>query len=147
MAYCSLEDLKKYLPSQVIEELTDDDGLGEIQEEIVDQAIADAQVIIDGYCRGRYPDTMTDADVPAMITGIAVKMTAYNLYSRRLDLTKPETITKDYQFSLSTLTKIQAGKINPWPVASNPTVFITNKDDDDRVFTPTVWESYYNGIN
>jgi len=147
MAYTDLTALKKYLPADVIEQLTDDDGLGDIQEEIVNEAISAAQVTIDGYCRGRYPDTMTDANVPAMITDIATKMTAYNLYSRRLMLTKPETVSDDYKYCLSTLGKIQSGKISPWPVASNPTVFVTNKDDDDRVYTPTVWESYYNGIN
>ena len=146
MAYCSLSDLKKYLPAKVIEQLTDDDGVGEIQEEVVDEAISAAQVTIDGFVRGRYPDEMADANVPAMITDIATKMTAYNLYARKLITTLPETISKDYSFCINTLKMIQSGKISPWPVADNPVIFKTNKDSDDKIYSSTVWDTYPTGL-
>lgn len=140
--YTTLTNLKKYLPGNVIEQLTDDAGVGEIQGEIVDEAIANAQVTIDAYCRGRYPSEMDDDDVPDLIVDIATKLTAYNLYSRRLITTLPDTITNDYKYCISMLKQIQSGKINPWPAADEPIVFVSNCDSTSRIFNSTVWDTY-----
>jgi len=147
MGYCSLTDLKKYMPANIIEQLTDDDGIGEINEEVVNNAISQAQVTIDGFCRGRYPAEMSDSDVPDMINDICTKLTAYILYQRRLITTLPETIKDGYKYSISTLKQIQSGAISPWPVASNPVVFKSDKTSSDRIFSRTVWDSYFDGIS
>lgn len=144
--YCSLTDLKKYMPSKVIERLSDDEGVGEIQTEVVDEAISKAQTTIDGFVRGRYPDEMADVNVPDMINDICVKLAAYNLYARTLITTLPDTISKDYQYCIMMLKQIQSGKISPWAVADNPVIFKSNKDSDDKIYTSTVWETYPTGL-
>ena len=135
------------MPQQVIEQLTDDDGVGEIQTEVVDDAINQADNLIDGFCRGRYPADMDDADVPELINDLSVKLTAYKLYSRKLITTLPDTISKDYQYCMMQLKAIQSGKLSPWPVASNPTVFVTNKASTDKIYTDAQWGTYYDGLN
>ncbi len=130
------------MPAQVIEQLTDDDVIGEINTEIVNEAIAAAQETIDGFVRGRYPADMDDDDVPEQITDICTKLTAYNLYRRTLAETLPEPIRIDYKYCMSQLKLIQEGKINPWPVASEPVIFKTNKTSSDRIYTSTVWAGY-----
>lgn len=140
--YSNLTILKSYLPSSTIEQLTDDDNIGEIQDDIVNEAIANAQVTIDGYCRGRYPADMDDDDVPDLITDITTKLTAYNLYRRRLITTLPETISKDYAFCLTTMRAIQSGKISPWPAADEPVIIKTNKTAASTIYNQAVWDTF-----
>jgi len=147
MAYSDLQDLLKYMPRKVIEQLTDDDNIGDINEEIVDDIISQSDNLIDSFCRGRYPVEMDDADVPDMINDLSVKLTAYKLYARRLITTLPETIAKDYQYCMTQLKAIQSGKLSPWPVASNPVVFVTNKTSTDKIYNSTVLDTYYDGLN
>lgn len=140
--YADISDLKKYMPAFVIEQFTDDDSIGEINVVIVNEAIDRAQKLIDGFLKGRYPDDMADADVPELITDICVKLTAYNLYSRKLITTLPDTIKMDYQYCLKQLKAIQSGKITPFPAIDEPVIFKTNKVSTDRVYTSDVWSTY-----
>lgn len=142
MAYTSLAELKKYMPATQIEQLTDDHGTGSIVTEIVDEAIAQAQKLIDAHLKGRYPDDIADVDVPALIQDIATKLTAYNLYRRKLFETLPESISKDYKYCIKTLEKIQAGKLTPFPEADEPTVIKTNKTSASRIYDSTLWATY-----
>ena len=130
------------MPPEIIRQLTDDSGSGVIDEAIVDELIDMAQKFIDGFLQGRYPADMDDEDVPAMITDICTKVTAYNLYRRKLQLTLPETIVEDYKFAVKQLTKIQEGKISPFVTASEPAVVVTNKTSLTRDYTSTVWDTY-----
>jgi phage gp36-like protein len=142
MAYTNITNLRKYMPPETIRQLTDDSGSGVIDTDIVDEMIDQAQKFIDGFLQGRYPADMDDADVPAMITDICTKLTAYNLYRRKLQLTLPETISKDYSLCVKTLNKIQEGKISPFPTANEPAVIVGNKVATDRDYTSTVWDTY-----
>lgn len=142
MAYTDGENLKRYMPYQVIEQLTDDDLIGEINSDIVDDAIEMAEQFIDGFLKGRYPDDIDDDDVPELITDIATKLTSYNLYRRKLITTLPESIKMDYKFCITQLKAIQTGKISPFPATDEPVIFRTNKTSTDRVYTSDVWSTY-----
>lgn len=142
MAYTSLIELKKYMPATIIQQLTDDHGAGQIAVEIVTDAISQAEKMIDGFLRGRYPAEIATDDVPDLIQDIATKLTAYNLYRRKLQTTLPEAISKDYKFCLETLKRIQDGKLTPFESVSEPAVILTNKTSDDRTYTPAVWATY-----
>ncbi|RLJ09033.1 MAG: hypothetical protein DRP15_04300 [Candidatus Aenigmatarchaeota archaeon] len=143
MAYTTLALLKRYMPENKIMELTDDDGIDEISEEIVNEMIDQAQTIIDSYCRGRYPVDMSDDDVPELIQDIATKLTAYKLYARRLITTLPETLSRDYKYCIDMLKQIQSGKINPWPIANNPVIFWSNKTSSDKIYTRALLNTYW----
>lgn len=142
MAYTNLTNLKKYMPIQDIQQLTDDQGIGEIQTEVVDDAIDQAQQLIDSFMKGRYPDDIPDDEVPELITDIATKITSYNLYRRTMIRTLPDPIKMDYQMCIKMLKGIQSGKISPFPADDEPTIFVTNKTDSDRIYTSNVWSQY-----
>jgi phage gp36-like protein len=142
MAYVTIIELKKYLPEQTIMQLTDDENVGQICQEIVDEAIANAQALIDVYMRGRYPAEIADADVPPFIADMTAKVACYNLYRRKISLTMPEVITNEYKDCLSMLRDIQSGKVTPFPVVSEPTVIICNRTDVDKDFSESVWDTY-----
>jgi phage gp36-like protein len=122
--YSDLIALKKYMPEQVILQLSDDNNVGSICEEIVDDAIGQGQRFIDGYLRGRYPAGMADADVPDLIKDICTTLACYNLYRRKLQTTLPEALSKEYSTAIQTLKDIQSGKITPFPTASEPVVIV-----------------------
>lgn len=140
--YCTLIDIKKYVPEHVVVQLTDDYGTNSIETEITDDAIDQAGNLIDTYMRGRYEAEMAEADVPAFINDMAVKISVYNLYRRKLSLTMPDAIYTDYKNCLQMLKDIQAGKLTPFPSTSEPTVIRSNKTSSSRTYSSTVWNSY-----
>jgi len=143
MAYSTLLDLKKYMVAETIMQLTDDSNTGEIDTLVVDDAIFQADTMIDSFLRGRYPVEITVAgDIPAMISDISTKLSAYNLYRRKLQLTLPEALSKDYKYCIDMLKEIQSGKISPFPTISEPTIIITNKTAEDKQYSPTLWGTY-----
>lgn len=143
MAYTTLENLKKYLPEHIIVQLTDDHNTNTIETEITDDAISQAQVLIDTYMRGRYPYEMDDDNVPDFIQDIATKIACYNLYRRKLSLTMPDQIMQDYKDSLKMLKDIQSGKLTPWPAVKEPTVIRSNKTSSSRTYNSTVMSAYH----
>ena len=142
MAYTTLVNLKKYMPAEQIEQLTDDHGIGEIVTEIIDDAISSAQEEIDGYLKGRYPDNIEDADLPPLIIDIATKLAAYNLFGRKLMATIPPSIELKYKMSISQLKRIQSGKLTPFPEANEPSVILTNKTSASKVYNSDLWDTY-----
>ena len=142
-AYCSLTDLKKFIPEHVIVQLTDDYNTNTIETEITDDAINQAGNTIDVYMRGRYPADMDDdTPIPAFINDLAVKLACYNLYRRKLSLTMPDSINDCYKEAIQTLKDIQAGKVSPFPATQEPTIIASNKTSASRTYNATVWGSY-----
>ena len=141
--YTTLTRLKKYLDVNTIIQLTDDHNTKAIVQEIVDEKILMSTAEIDSYMRGRYPVEIDDIDdVPEMIQNICTILTADKLYQRRLALTLPPSIERDYKLVIQQLKDIQSGKISPYPAEDEPTVSISNKTSDDRTYTSTVWDTY-----
>jgi phage gp36-like protein len=140
--YSTISDLKKYMEPEIIRQLTDDNNTGEIDTKIVYDCINQADNLIDSFLRGRYPADMDFADVPGLISDISTKLAAYNLYRRKMQLTLPETISKDYKFCVDMLRDIQSGKVSPFPILSEPTIILTNKKAADKQYSPTLWGTY-----
>lgn len=107
-AYCTLEDLVKLLPEEMLIQLTDDTGVGAVDTEMVDESIETAGAEIDGWCKaGGY--VVPFDPVPSQIKKCAIDITIYNLYSRRVE-TIPETREKRYKMALELLKAIAARK-------------------------------------
>ncbi len=141
MPYCTLDDIKKHIPEDVLVELTDDESLGSINTTRVDQAIADADSEIDAYCGVRY--AIPFQTVPEIIRKISVDIAIYNLFSRsRLE---PPELRKDrYHQAIDTLKGIAKGTvsigIDPRPPAhSENTISISG---NDKLFTREKLEDY-----
>lgn len=133
MAYYSTEDdLKNYVPESQLIEITDDNNLGQIDEDKLTDALRRAQNYIDSFLRGRYDLPLTT--IPESIRDLSIKLSAYFLFKRSLLVTLPEPVKEDYEDATTYLKEIQKGKVNPFPLQDEPVFFKSNKTAADRVF-------------
>lgn len=107
--YCTLNDLKLAIDEARLLELTDDEGLGAINQARIDAAIGTAQGEVDGWLQERY-DVPLDP-VPALIKGACVDVALFHLYSRRME-TMPDVRIKRYDNAIKLLARIADGKIS-----------------------------------
>jgi phage gp36-like protein len=144
MPYCTLDDIKGQIPEANIIQLTDDEGLGVVNQSRVDKAISVADSIIDGYLRGRY--TLPLSTVPELIKTIAIDITVYKLYERGLELEMPEAMSNRYKNAIKLLDQIQKGlvKLGIESPETGPGQghYKTNKTTEDRIFTKTKLEGF-----
>ena len=134
MAYSAKSDILEQLDEAILIQLTDDDGIGAVDDDKVTRAIADADATIDAYCQGRYSIPLDP--VPDKMRQISVDLAVYNLYSRRGDAA-PETRKDRHKEAIRFLEKVSEGKISlgsstPSPETTGNSVDI---DQNDRIFT------------
>jgi len=109
MPYCTLDDLKLAIDEARLLELTDDEGLGVINQARIDAAIDTAQGEVDGYLQERY-DVPLDP-VPALIRGACMDVAIFHLYSRKME-TMPDVRSKRYDNAVKLLVRIAGGQIS-----------------------------------
>lgn len=109
MLYCSLSDITKAIPEDNLIQLTDDAGLGAVDNEKIMDAIEYAGQLIEGYLRGRYSVPLSPA--PELIKRIAVDMAIFHLYARRFELDMPEAMLQRRKECIRLLELIQQGKV------------------------------------
>jgi phage gp36-like protein len=78
MAYAAAADLIARYGEEELIQLSDRLGDGVMDAAVIDQALADAGAVIDGYLAGRY--TLPLAPVPAILTGYACDLARERLY-------------------------------------------------------------------
>ena len=142
MAYTTQADMIKASSRAVLIKLTDDNNTGDIVTEVIDWAIDTAQKEIDVYLKGRYPDDMEDADVPAYISDVCTTIALCKLYGKKLMLTMPEALKMQYKQAVSYLKDVQTGKITPFPAADEPDIIVGKKTSDDKIFNSTLMGTY-----
>lgn len=144
MPYCTLDDIKDRIPEANIIQLTDDEGLGAANQTRVDKAVTAADSVIDGYLRGRY--SLPLSTVPELIKTIAIDISVYKLYERRLELEMPEAMSSRYKNALKMLEQIQKGliKLGIESAETGPGQghYKTNITSDDRTFGKDVLEKF-----
>lgn len=139
MAYATLEDMKKLIPLESLMQLSDDEGLGAVNQSRVDEAIASADAEIDAYLGGRYAVPLA-GPVPDVIRKVSIDMAVYNLYSRRVEEMPPVRLER-YKSAVRMLESIAKGIVSlgvDAAVASpvNDTGGAeTNKETDTNVFS------------
>lgn len=137
MAYSVRDDIIDALPLDDLIALTDDDGLGMVNDAVLARAIADADSLIDAYCEGRYQLPLNP--VPAIIRRLSVDFAIYNLYSRRA-VDMPDGRSAAHKNGLEFLEKVAARQISlgaaggqaaetpvPGMVAGNDRLFSRNR--------------------
>lgn len=141
MAYTDYTELKKRLPAVIVKSLTDDLSQGKYDPDFVNQAIADADTLIDLYIGGRYVTPVVTP--PSIIEMYSCNITIKLLYERRMN-TLPEIILERFNQTMLALADIRAGKIDI-DAALNTTVspFASNKTADDKIFTSTELDKMY----
>lgn len=107
--YTSLSQLEKRINPQNILRLADDDIDGVADEQVINQAIADADAVIDAYLRNRYD--VPFSTVPDIIESISAVISINNLYARRKELIPDEHKTR-FEKAIELLEDIYRGKIN-----------------------------------
>ena len=81
MAYSTAEDIRKLIPESDLIQLTDDDGVGVVDEDVLTEAIDAADREIDAYLGARY--TVPLDPVPELIRNLSAQMAIWHLYGRR----------------------------------------------------------------
>ncbi len=142
--YCTIDDIKKLLPEELLIQLTDDEGLNRVNDARVDEAIAQAGAEIDSYCATKY--AVPFATVPPIVKKCSVDMAIYNLYSRRVEKT-PETRVDRYNNAVKLLSNIAKGVVSigadpaPTEQATGDQISGT-KEASDRVVTRSKMRGY-----
>lgn len=140
MDYCTIEDIETQTSTPTLIQLTSDDGQEEVDRVVAQEAILYSSTLIDGYLRGRYTLPL-DTHFP-LLRILAIDLSIYRLYTRRMRNEMPEVIENNYKNAIATLRDIQKGVItlqsenNSLETASfNAEEYKTNKDIIDRLFS------------
>lgn len=139
MDYCTIEDIETQTSTPTLIQLTSDDGQEEINRVVALEAILYSSTLIDGYLRGRYTLPL-NTHFP-LLRILAIDLSIYRLYSRRMRNEMPEVIETAYKNAISTLRDIQKGVItlqsgNDTLESSgfNAEEYKTNKNILDKLF-------------
>lgn len=105
MAYCTLAELTDRYGLNLLVSLSDraDVPTGLVDTDVIDQAIADADDLIDGYLAARY--SLPLAATPGLVRNLSLVLTGWNLH--RFDA--PEKLKADYAEAIRTLKSIAQG--------------------------------------
>lgn len=108
MPYTTLEELTKRYGTLLLTQLTDraEVATGQIDADVVAEAIADADAMIDGYVGGRYVLPMTA--VPPLLETVAKAIAIHKLHVYE----PAPKIEADYRDALATLKDISRGAIS-----------------------------------
>lgn len=144
--YITIDELKKSIPFAELIQLSNDEN--RLVEEIdltndtdacvvvINEAIADAETLINGYISQRYPVPL--ATVPQLLKTVCRDITNYNLRKRRNPDNISDSIEGVYKTAIKTLEAIRDNKLNigiEVPGASSTGTGIrTNKTSKSRIF-------------
>lgn len=142
--YCNVDDIKFLCPDADLIQLTNDDPTATtINTSNVNGAITNASELIDGFLRGRYNLPLPTAS--KIITKIAVDISIYELYRRRVSGNMPEQVAEAYKNAMKLLDKIQNGSVSlgyESNDAVSPCKIKINKTADDRLFSKDTLKLY-----
>jgi phage gp36-like protein len=108
MSYAAQADLTERFGEVELIQLTDraTPPAGEIDTDVVDRALADADAIIDSRIGGRYAVPLA-APLPADIVRVACDIARYLLH----DLGAPETVRQHYEDAIAWLGRVADGRL------------------------------------
>lgn len=139
MDYCTVEDIETQTSTPTLIQLTSDENNEEVNRAVALEAILYSSALINGYLRGRYSLPL-DTHFP-LLRILAIDISIYRLYSRRMRNEMPEVIETAYKNAISTLKDIQKGTItleseNDLFETSgfSASEYKTNKDILDKLF-------------
>ncbi len=91
--YATLSDLQAVLSPAELTQLTDDAGVGSVDQTVIDRALADAQAEVDGYVGTRHPVPLPSP--PPLVRRLTVDLAIWQLYNRRDLVTDARKIQAD----------------------------------------------------
>jgi phage gp36-like protein len=105
MSYAIKSDLETRFGADEILQLADRDGSGVVDVGVIEAALADADVEIDGYLAVLY--TLPLTPVPELVKRLSCDIARYRLWKDRAS----EQVRKGYEDSIDTLKRISAGTV------------------------------------
>lgn len=129
--YCTIENIKELIPSNLLEELTSGD------DSFIEKAISGASATIDAYLCGSY-DASEGLDSP-FLQAVAEKITVYNLYLVSACDDTPQIVISSYLEAISSLEKLAKGLLSAGNFDSSPkdrqSEIFVNKNASDKLFS------------
>ena len=116
MPYSTYADLIKVHDEQYLIQLSDDNGDGQADTPVIDEAIAKADAEINARVSNRYSVPLNP--VPALATSLSAILAIGALYSRR-GMEKPESVKDDVASVVRLLDRIGDGRAS-WGEATEP---------------------------
>jgi len=118
MAYCTLADIEKQIPEDILIQLTDDDRTGAVDSDIVDRAIEDADNEIDSFLSLRF--NLPLDSTPGFVRRMSVNLAICNMYAHRPHLEIPDSYKGRCDRDRGLLEKIAEGKLYPGSDSPDP---------------------------
>ena len=109
MSYATLPDLLGHMAESDLIDLTDDDAVNAIDQEVVDHVLADATAVVNSYC-GKY--ALPFDPVPDMARILCTDIAIFNLYARRPGHELPEAIKERYRKAMEHLRRAPHGRVD-----------------------------------
>lgn len=106
MAYCTLNDILDNIDEAELIRITDDADDGAVNEDVVDQAIAGADALVDSYLAARHSVPMDP--VPDIVSSLSCDIALYKICARRGRVA--ETYRTRYEDAVNFLKDAAAGK-------------------------------------
>ena len=170
MSYCTPIDIELQVGTAILVQLTNDNPeQNTIDQTVCEEVLIYSSTLIDGYLRGKYHLPLSsraclpainglasaDADdsspLPAsrfpLLRIIAIDLSIYRLYSRRIYTEIPETVLNAYKNAIKTLEDLKKGLITLQTEEENSVKssgeYRVNKTENDRVFNKRVMNIEY----
>ena len=146
MTYCNLNDIEIQIGTNSLIQLTNDDcNQQTVDTVVVEEALIYSSTLIDGYLRGKYLLPL-NTHFP-LLRVVAIDLSIYRLYSRRIYTDIPETISENYRNAIRTLEQLKKGVIT-LETDENTEVktsgeYRTNKTELDRLFSKRIMNFEY----
>lgn len=111
MRYCSLTDLQLAVPPQTLVWLSNDDTEATaVNAAVVEEAVRQAEELIDAHLRGRY--NLPLQPVPSIVKDVSVNLARHWLYARRPEGNDlPDAVTRTYKAAMTLLESVRDGKL------------------------------------
>ena len=144
--YCTPQDIELQLGTAILVQLTNDN----CEQNTIDQAVCEevliySSTLIDGYLRGKYQLPL-NSRFP-LLRIIAIDLSIYRLYSRRIYTEIPESVITAYKNAIKTLEDLKKGLITLQTEEETDVKtsgeYRINKTENDRVFNKRVMNIEY----
>lgn len=110
MRYCTRVDLGNAIPLITLTQLSNDDPAAtQPDENVLDNSVRQAEELVDGYLRGRYPLPLDP--VPTVLRDAVVYLARHWLYQRRPEGALPDAVISGRKDTLKLLENIRDGVI------------------------------------
>jgi phage gp36-like protein len=110
MRYCSRADIGSAMPERTLIQLSSDDPAAIFPDEaVIEDAVRQAEELVDGYLRGRY--SLPLDPVPTVLRDAAVHLARHWLYQRRPEGALPEAVKDSRKDTLKLLESIRDGVV------------------------------------